>query len=353
MSTIRLLTLTGSHRVVMAWSAVKAFVLRGALTLAALVVGTGPALSQDTFGFRDFDWYDPLVAEQRAARMLVTFGGTDAFEFSLEDGRRLVWDIHLGKELPMISFVKAVNPGALRAGEWGIGLWAPVSVHMIEDFKDPSNPIVNADYRFGSMIKFRYALAPERWLSARFVPWAHESTHLGDEFSLAAAEHFPGFERINVSYEYWEYGIGLESPRWSLRHGGLQPWGKDGYYSDHLLQVGGRTIPTSAVNFEPSFGVEYRSRHSDGRTWAPFASLETRGRIAYDYNKPSSSDPERRHWSTSVSAGIKTSPAPASSSSLSLSHIYVHFYRGVNPHGQLRNDASYSMLGVGFQFRVK
>src|SRR5262245_24967532 len=106
--------------------------------------------------FRDFDWYEPLVAEQRAAQIAIAFGATDQFEFSLQPGQRFVWDIHLGRELPMIAFTTATNPDLFRAGEWGIGLWTPLSFHMIEDFKDASNPIVNTDYRFGSMVKFRY-----------------------------------------------------------------------------------------------------------------------------------------------------------------------------------------------------
>ncbi|HEY0874605.1 MAG TPA: DUF1207 domain-containing protein [Vicinamibacterales bacterium] len=326
-------------------------VFRGSvlLVLVALAIWPAPAAGQV---FRDYDWFEPLVAEQRAARIAVNFGGTDAFEFSIEPGRRFVWDIHLGRELPMIAYVAAENPGMFRTGEWGVGLWAPVGFHMIEDFKDASNPIINTDYRFGTMLKFRYALAQERWIQARFVPWAHESTHLGDEFSLTAQQTFPQFERINVSYEYWEYSVGLETPRWSVRHGGLRPWGKDGYYSDHLLEPSGRQIPTSHSNFEPSFGGEYRHPHGDG-SWSPFVSAEARHRILYDYRKPSSSTPEERQWSTTLAAGIRTAPASHTPATMALSEIYVRFYHGVNPHGQLRNQRDYTMFGVGFNFRVK
>jgi hypothetical protein len=321
------------------------------LVLGACGVFAPPASPQEFFPLRDFDWYEPLTAEQRAARIAATFGTTDRFEYSVESGRRFVWDIHLGKEIPVVALVGAVNPDAFNSGEWAIGLWAPVSFHMIEDFKDPSSPIVNTDYRFGAMLKARYAFRSERWLAARFVPWAHESTHLGDEFSLTARERFPGFERINVSYEYWEYGIGYETPRWSVRHGGLKPWGKDGYYSAKLLEPGQRQIPLSRRNFEPSFGLEYR--HPTGAGWGPFASVETRNRIIYDYHKASSSVPEERQWSWSVAVGAGTAPAAAGPATLALSHIYLRFYYGVNPHGQLRNNPNYTMVGVGLNFRVK
>jgi Protein of unknown function (DUF1207) len=323
-----------------------------AVTVLAVGFAASPATAQDIFAFRDFDWYEALTAEQRAARIAINFGASDAFEFSVEPGRRFAWDIHLGRELPMVSYAHGVNPDVFRAGEWGIGLWAPVSFHMIEDFKDASNPIINTDYRFGTMAKFRYALRSEQWIAARFVPWAHESTHLGDEFSLTAQEHFPDFERINVSYEYYEYGVAFETPRWSVRHGGINPWGEDGYYSDHLLEPGRRTIPTSHSNYEPSFGGEYRHPHG-GRTWAPFASIEARHRIVYDYDKPSADTPEDRQWSTTIAAGIRTAPGATTPATLALSHIYFRFYHGVNPHGQLRNDPDYTMLSAGFNFRVK
>jgi hypothetical protein len=322
-----------------------------ALVGAGVFLSAWPASAQDIWAFRDFDWYEPLVAEPRAARIAVNFGATDEFEYSVEPGRRFAWDIHLGRELPMVSFTSGINPSTFGAGDWGIGLWAPVSFHMIEDFKDPSAPIINTDYRFGTMLKFRYALAPERYIAVRFVPWAHESTHLGDEFSLTADERFKDFERINVSYEYWEYGIGYETPRYSIRTGGLQPWGDDGYYSDHLLEPGGRPIPTSHSNFEPSFGGEYRHPHG-GRLWSPFVSAETRYRIIYDYHKPSSDTPEERQWSTTVAAGIRTPPAATLPARMALTHIYFRFYHGVNPHGQLRNQGDFTMFSAGFNFAV-
>ena len=80
---------------------------------------------------------------------------------------------------------------------------------MIEDFKDDSNPIVDTDYRFGFMTKFQCFCLDTMKLGVRFVPWAHESTHLGDEYTIFAQQN-PSFERINVSHEDWEYGVSLE-----------------------------------------------------------------------------------------------------------------------------------------------
>ncbi len=84
------------------------------------------------------------------------------------------------------------------AGSQGFGLWVDVSFHMIEDMgKDPSNPIINTDYRF-SLAKLKYyrvvSVSPpttganpvRRWKSfaVRADLYHHESTHLGDEFVI-------------------------------------------------------------------------------------------------------------------------------------------------------------------------
>ena len=202
------------------------------------------------------------------------------------------------------------------------------------------------------MVKFRYALRQEGWLAVRFVPWAHESTQLGEEFVLAAGHNFPNFERLNVSYEYWEYGVGFETPRFSARHGGLRPWGEDGYYTDRNLHSFPRQLSTSHSNFEPSFGFEYRHPHHGDRAWAPFGSIDWRHRIIYNYEKPSSDTPEHKQWSTGLTAGVRTASAAATPAAFALSHFYLRLYYGINPHGQLRNQRNYTMFGVGLNFRV-
>ena len=116
--------------------------------------------------------------------------------------------------------------------------------------------------------------------SLRFVPAAHESAHLGDEFTILAEQAFrQTFERINVSYEYWDHGVSFDtlfgcglvasaraearvSPgdrfchQMTLRHGGLRPWGDEGYYSGHFLgEDDSGSITLSRDNYEPSFGT--------------------------------------------------------------------------------------------------
>src|SRR2546428_2438978 len=125
-----------------------------------LVVTADVAHAQSTVRtvtFRDEPYYEPLYAEPRAARvMLLIPAWSEAFPQSVEPGSRFAWQIVLGRELPILAVSSQQTDGTLQNGKWGVGVWIPVSFHMVEDFKDESNPIVDTDYRFGFMVKGQY-----------------------------------------------------------------------------------------------------------------------------------------------------------------------------------------------------
>ena len=224
----------------------------------AAAVAPEPSLAPWTWPAPDNMWlladrtyYDALVAEPHAARIFLVFPGwSGEFPHSEQPGNRFAWQVALGREIPIVGWESERETAQPHTrGNWGFGLWIPISFHMIEDFDDESNPIVDTDYRFGFMLKLRYSLSDQARLAVRFVPWAHESTHLGDEYTLIAAR-VPEFERINVSYEYRQYGISYQNVLngrglLTLRHGGTSLYGPDGYYSDHLLGETSRTLTPS------------------------------------------------------------------------------------------------------------
>lgn len=313
----------------------------------------GIAAAQHVWAWENRSYFDPLVAEPRAANILVLFPAvSDPFPFVRERGKRLVWDITLGKEIPVLGYeTDSGTLGFQTAGGWAIGLWLPVSWHMVEDFKDPSRPILNADYRFGAMGKLRYATGDRSQLGLR-LSVAHESTHLGDEFALAARQSFPDFERINVSYEAWEYGLSFERSDGSdthfltLRHGGiglLDP--EAGFYSFDPAETNGRAVPGSARSFEPSFGFQYH-RYGDGiLSRGPFVSMDLRRKIVYDYFRADESVPEDTAWSVNAIVGLR-SPAQGPLTK-GVVDFYLRFYHGVNPNGQFRSQADYTLYGIG------
>jgi len=319
--------------------------LLGLLVLSAIArEASGQGL--EVKPFFDTHYYDPLRAEPHAARIkLLLPGWSAAFPDSLDDSDgRFAWQVSLGRELPIVAFAtEPLNQGRVGRGHFGVALCTPIGFHMIEDFKDASNPIVDTDYRFGFMTKSQYGLTDDMQLGIRFVPWAHESTHLGDEYVLVASNN-PDFERINVSYEYWEVGVSVEHEDWTLRVGGLKPWGADGYYSNHLLGSDITTLTASTKNFELSLGAEYRFPVWKGRRF--YLSADTRNKLRYTYHA-TEANPEERQWSTNFQVGRTLEE---DSGDAPLQDYFVQVYYGVNPYGQLRSQKSYWSAGFGWGF---
>jgi hypothetical protein len=306
----------------------------------------------DFWATEDMLYYEPLVADPRAARVQITFPGwAKELPHSELPGTRFAWQITLGRELPIVGVRTDTVGQRVGKGRFGAGLWIPVSFHMIEDFKDESNPIVDTDYRFGFMSKYQFGLTDDSWLGIRFTPWAHESTHLGDEYTIIAQRR-PDFERINVSYEYREYGISYEKvfgddvARLIARHGGISLLGEDGYYSNHLLGSDQPTLTVSEKNFEPSLGFELRGWFWRNRDFV--LSIDVRDKLAYHYHRAPGEE-ETRHWSTSLAVGRSVRERTRG---VPLRDYFVHYYRGVNPYGQLRSQSDFWSLGLSFIFGV-
>lgn len=333
------------------------------IVVLATIFLTCPHVWAGWWFLEDRGYYNPLIAEIRSANINVMFPGwSDEFPFMQKDGNRLVWDISLGKEIPIVGFNTLMDARNKwwRKDNWGVGFWIPISFHMIEDFKDDSAPIVNTDYRFSGMLKFQYSCAQSKQFGVRFQ-FGHESTHLGDEFTIAAQDSSPDFIRVNVSYEYWELGLSFDwkisrgsvcDPKYdtfSLRLGVIGLWNPDkGFYSDTLMFPKGQTVSPSRRDYETTIGLEYINHHTVtnkfGEPWKPFFSVELRHRTVYDYNK-ASSEKKDKQWSVNLLSGLKITKQASL-----LPGVYFRFYHGVNPHGQFRNQKCYTLYGVGLHF---
>ncbi|HUQ34142.1 MAG TPA: DUF1207 domain-containing protein [Pyrinomonadaceae bacterium] len=311
--------------------------------------------AQGTWVMENRSYHDPLRAEPRAAQISITaIAISDELPFVQEPGKRPVWDISLGKEIPIVGYETGDGKGKpLGKGKWGIGFWLPVSFHMIEDFKDPSSPILNTDYRFGGAVKAQYGLTKHSRLGGR-IQVGHESTHLGDEFSLAARRTKPDFERVNVSYEYWEYNVSFETDqgkqrlhRLVFRHGGIGLINsKKGFYSPESLEPDGRTIARSARNFEPYLGFEWLLQRGLFMGLGPFASVDVRFRTIYDYQKASDLEREDSQPSINLLLGLRFK-ADRKPEDKGIPELFFRYYHGVNPAGQFRNQKNYQLIGFG------
>jgi len=149
-----------------------------------LFISSSAAEGQKWWTFEDKDYYKPLIAGVREPHVsALALAWADRMPFMVDDqSPRQVWDIDLGAEIPLFG-------RKLENDQEGFGFWIPIDFHMIEDFVDDSEPIVNTDYRFGLMAKVRRTLDDEKaWAVRVFV--GHESTHLGDEFAIVGQRAF-------------------------------------------------------------------------------------------------------------------------------------------------------------------
>jgi hypothetical protein len=296
---------------------------------------------------------------------------TDAFQYAVNPGRGYGWNIDVGHEFPIFGYQSSTvgQPNGVAAGSWGVGLWFPLSFHMIEDLgKDPSNPILDTDYRFSGMFKAQYGLADfgpftQNHLGFRFQ-FGHESTHVGDEFTIHATDLFGNqFKRVNVSYEYWDIGFSFE-PNWGtdsrqhlkIRGGniGLFNPGK-GWYTPQLEHPVDAVIPGSNRNIEPYADAEYyfeRDSTCEG-FWncvGPIVSLDIRDRTIYNYAKLTQNQPEDTEVSTNLMGGLRQiRQGPGALGKITPTY-YLRYYHGVNPFGQFRNQSNYTLFGFGVHF---
>ena len=330
-----------------------------ALVLLLLVGTPAPGAAQDAWFFEPRPYFDPLLAGVRDAQVSALFPAlADRIAFLVEDrDRRLVWDIDLGAEIPLFGWEwpESAGDGMLPPRGLGIGFWIPISFHMIEDFADPSAPIINTDYRFGAMFKLRYAMSATSAIGLR-VWGGHESTHLGDEFSITAQRELPAtFERINVSWEYLDVALLYQFAGAALYEvrGGVTttlPFG-DTYYGTDAESITSSPlgpVTGSRHSLDPHIGLEIQ-RELGGEGWrnqTPYLSLEMRWRSVYDYHKTDEQAREDRQLSANLIVGTKKT---GTGGGLGHASPFARLYHGVNPHGQFRNQRHYTQFGLGLR----
>lgn len=322
--------------------------------LVALLAPALPALARaQTWALEDRSYFDPHLSSPRDALIKVLFpAGSDAFPYAQSEGRRLVWDISLGKELPVLGYeTSPTRADVLPRGHWGIGLWLPIGFHLIQDLSgDDAAPILDTDYRFAAMLKARYALWDEVWLKAR-SSLGYERSDLGDEFALAAERAAPDdFRRIDVSHGYWDAAAGLDAIAGDHQldllagaSGLLRP--ARGYYRTRPLEADGTEVSRSPDGREPYFSLQYFYLVGVLGPWAPWASVDARHRSVYDYSRAAAASTEERQWSVNVLVGLRDQEQQYGQRGTI--DVYGRVYYGVNPAGQFRSQRDYLLFGIG------
>jgi len=335
----------------------------GMVLFFILILIARDAPAQGVWFLENRAYFDPLKAEPRSANIKLFFPArSNAFQYMIKQGDRMVWEIQLGKEIPIIGWESDDGKtGNLNTGEWGLGLWLPVSFHMIEDFKDDSKPIINTDYRFMFTLKFQRGINfydNDGHFGMKCTIFGHESTHLGDEFSLAAQTEFPQFRRINVSWEFWELALSIENHLGSvnktqhflkLRSGLTGIWSA-GFYSFDLRETNQQNVTLSKRRIESFFlGMEYLYENEIFDQYYPFCSIDLRPRVQYNYDKTDPEENEDYKLSINIIAGLKSVIGHNLKGKVDL---YLRYYHGINPHGQFRNQNNYTLYGFGLSLDI-
>jgi hypothetical protein len=318
-------------------------------------------------------YYNPILADPRAAQ---TNAGVpmwgDRLPFMATPGRSMMWDIDVGAELPVIGFEtanSATSANGVATGQFGHGLWIAIDFHLLESLTDSSMPVLNTDYRFSLLWKAQRGIAEKCWLSlidcrlgAR-MQVGHESTHLGDEYTITASQS-AGFERVNISYEYWDLALSFDGVKpadawrklsstddnFTFRLGviGLIRPGV-GYYGSDALFPPATTFTRSHNYLEPYAQTQFikegnchwwfKKRESLGC----YLSIDWRAKTLLQYHRASADLKEPMIGSVNITMGYR----PQASARVAKLNPYLRFYHGVNPHGQFRSMAGWTEFGFG------
>jgi len=128
---------------------------------------------------------------------------------------------------------------------------------------------------------------------------------------------------------------------------------EDTYYStssDSITQSPLGPVTESKNWIDPYAGLEvtweevFELRRSVG--YDIYLSSELRWRSVYDYHKAGPDAAEDRQTSVNLILGVKEN---GRGRGIGRASPFVRFYNGVNPHGQFRNQKSYTEMGIGLR----
>jgi hypothetical protein len=317
------------------------------------------------FKSRDFGQY--FYSDLYAPITNIGFGAmTVAKDFNITSQTRyiaMVAEPVLGAQLP-IYYSKN------NEKRWSLSI--PISFSTWLDFTEKRTaPILNTDYRF-AFIEFNYSHNLEaaifKNIGFRFIPLFHESTHVGDELTIAKIKDTIMTPRINVSYETYEFAVIVNDSynqkikNHSFRLGAKFLWNPDkGYYTiDSLDNLQRLKINTSKRWIEPYFQYQYQNPNgwlSNHRMMFVF-SQDFYLRVLFSYpfnyydgkgNVVRAELPESYHLNINTLVGWKFLNANGEVSNMG---VFLKLYLGMNPHGQYRNLPVYPWLGINFIYDI-
>jgi hypothetical protein len=301
--------------------------------------------------FTDSHILKPFLSEIRSTTIkseLAWINKLDENYYLSDYADRPFMEVHLGTELPIYYLLNRKKDFKFSTcGYLG-------NILLIDMFETQTAPVINTDYFFGlkaSALKYinhTYI----RNIGLKLVPVFHESTHIGDEFSIHGYNNLPAFKRINVSYEAWEIAAVLNDPDtiksnlFSAKVGFHGLWNTgNGYYTTDSLETKGAMAPASEKNYE--YYIQLNLQRTSGflcsGRWMNILSVEANNRLKFSYDEAIE---ETRAWNINLYLGWKYI------SENSLHHIgfFFRYYAGIVPYGQFRNTGGYRYAGLSIVY---
>ena len=301
--------------------------------------------------FKESDILKPFVSEIRSNVIKTEFAYINKLDdnYYLTDyNKRPFIETHLGVDIPVLYYVDNLKKLKFSlSGEIG-------NILLIDMFEENTAPVINTDYFFGlraGAVKY----IESGWMKnigIKIIPVFHESTHIGDEFSLHGFSKLPDFKRINLSYEAWEIAAVLNDPDtirtnlFSVKAGIQGLWNRSkGYYVTDTLETKGVIVPSGKKNME--FYIQFNIQRTEGSfcsdSWMQVISLEVRNRIKFSYDD---AIPEKRTWNYNIYFGYDH----ISKSRGRNIGFYLRYYSGIIPNGQFRNTDGYRYMALSIVY---
>lgn len=325
------------------------------MCLGAVLIGNAQLFSQLTetdsaaglYALQDYRYFKPMLADIRRPTFHTRIYCADAVKFSSRGaaGKHKFWDVAYGGFFPMLGYNFADRSAGKMLTPRGAALFIEASAHMLLDFDTPSADVINTDFRIGAGIAAR----PFRNVSWRYK-FFHESTHIGDEYTLTAVVDSL-FRRYNVSYEAHEFFLAVE------QHARQAQSFFD--FTAGRVYGGGRWLNSQTFEDFRDRGPQRALKTKDNNEWQLGGELFFLGTpltasgkffdFIYRIIQPQyfvvAADFYRRDqyalatpakiWSYNLVVGLVYGRYLEGKGSTKL---LFNYYHGVNPHGQLRMD---------------
>jgi hypothetical protein len=294
---------------------------------------------------------------------------------------------NIGADVPIWS-------GNFCNNRFGLKISVPIMVDVwLDFFEKTTSPVINTDYRPGAPeIGFMYrfpnplnVLRP-KWnniigdffsfslnnIAFRFSPFKHESTHIGDELTIARNDLNMEVTRVNVSYNYAEFQLTINDPEISRKSnhaakiGLLILWDFDkGWYQMFPAEGNEKVVQPSQSPVEMYFQYQYQTAASRYGFQGIFSvELRLRERYHYPFSYPAgghyeeamdlynaqfANTPFTMRPCVNLTAGIRYINM-GQRNYFSKIGLMFHYYKGINPYGQFRSMPRFEQFGLALVF---